>query len=152
MEPFTTGLLIASVGTSILGGFSEAKARKKQAEEEAQARRLQAGEFRRKSDFNLKLMERQGQNAILNAATTRQVGLAGYTKENLDLDYREFSTLEDVIYQAKVNADYEERLILAGARAKETEASNAYSGLGLSSLSAILGAGYKYNVAKGNQP
>lgn len=152
MEPFTTGLLIASVGTSILGGMSEAKAKKQQAQEEAQARRLQAAEFRRKADFNSKMTERQGQNAILNAAATRQVGLAGYTKENLELDYREFSTLEDVLYQAKVNADYEERLILAGARAKDTEAANAYSGLGISSLSAILGASYKYQIAKGNKP
>lgn len=149
MEPVTTGLLIASVGTSILGGFSEAKARKKQAEAEAAARRMQAAEFRRKADFNIKLQERQGDYAIRNAMTTRQVGLAGYTRENLDVDYREFSTLQDVIYQAKVNADYEEAAILSGARAKDAEAASAYDGLALSSISTILGAGYKYRTASG---
>lgn len=152
MEPVTTGLLAASVATSILGGISEAKAQKKAAQAQEAALKLQAGEFRRRADYNIKLQERQGQNQILNAAATRAVGVAGYTKENLELDYREFSTLEEIIYQAKVSADYEEKLILAGASVKGQEAANAYSGLFLSSASAILGTGYKYSVASGSSP
>ena len=151
MEPITTGLLVASVGMSILGGFSEAKARKKQAEAEAQARRMQAAEFKRKSEYNIRLQERQGQQAILSAATKRRVGVAGYTKENLALDYREFDTLSEIIYQAKTEAKYQEQLILSGAASAQSQADNAYSGLLLSAASQIAGTGYKFYSAKGGQ-
>lgn len=144
-----TALLVGSTLFSIFGGISEAKARKKQLQAQQEAQNRQADEFRRRSDNNIRLQERQGQHLILNAAATRQVGLAGYTKENLELDYREFSTLEEVIKNAKIDADYEEKLIRSGASAKGQEAADAYSGLFASSASAILGTAYKAYDASG---
>ena len=151
MDPVTIMAASAAVSTtfSILGGFSEAKARKKQAEAEAQARKLQAAEFRRRADYNIKLQERQGQQAILSAITKRPVGAAGYTRENLDLDYREFDTLSEIIYQAKTDAKYQEQLILSGAASAQSQADNAYSGLFLSSVAQAAQGTYKFTSATG---
>lgn len=151
MDPVTIMAASAAVSTafSILGGFSAAKERRKQAEAEAQARRMQAAEFRRRADYNIKLQERQGQQMILTAATKRQVGLAGYTKENLALDYREFDVLSDIIYQAKTDAKYQEQLILSGAASAQAQADNAYSGLFLSSTAQAAQGTYSFLSASG---
>lgn len=143
---------VVSTTLSVLGGISAAKEKKKQAEAEAQARRLQAAEFRRRADYNIKLQERQGQQMILSAATKRQVGVAGYTKENLAMDYREFDTLEEIIYQAKTDAKYQEQLILAGAASAQAQADNAYSGLLLSSAAQAAGGTYQFLLASGKRP
>lgn len=153
MDPVTIMAASAVVSTtfSVLGGFSAAKARKKQAEAEAQARRMQAAEFRRRADYNIKLQERQGQQMILSAPTKRAVGAAGYTKENLALDYREFDTLSEIIFQAKTDAKYQEQLILSGAASAQSQADNAYSGLFLSSVAQAAQGTYSFYSATGNR-
>ena len=149
MNPMTI-MLLASTAISIYGSISEAKARKKQAEAEAAAQRARAAEFKRRSEFNINLAEKQGTALLMEAPFKQRVGLAGFTSENIELGRREFSTLEENIKNARINAEYDYQLIMSGAAAKSSEAANAYSGLPYQIGGTILGNAYKYQTSSGN--
>lgn len=149
MDP-VTGLLVVSTTLSVMGSISEAKAKKKQLEAEAAARRAQATEFKRRSEYNINLAEKQGSALIKEYPYKQKVGLAGFTSENIELASRSYSTLEENIKNARINADYDYQLIMSGAKAASDAADSAYSQLPYTIGSTILGNAYKGAQTSGN--
>lgn len=148
IEPILIGAAVAGTGVSIFGNISAAEQQKKLAERDALLREAQAQELIERESINENALAEQGELTALHYGSG--AAASGVEGSGIGGQLRIYQNTVQTISNQRRSAEFQARMIRAGADLEREQAGNAVSSAYIQGAGSLLTAGAQlgYTYAK----